>query len=547
MVLASLTGHSHRRASAASNRSSIDDSKSDGPEDETTVVEPEQGNVLSHIISQLRPGADLSRVVLPTFILEPRSMLERITNFMAHPETLLPMPEVEDPVLRFVSVVKFYLSGWHIKPPGVKKPLNPILGETFTCYWEFPDQTKGYYISEQTSHHPPKSSYFYMAPEHHIRIDGCLKPRSKFLGNSAASLMEGIAILRFLNRGESPKGERYILTQPNMYARGILFGKMKYELGDHSYVRCPELGLSADIEFKTKGYFGGTYNAIGGFIKNDKTGEVLYELSGMWTGEMVMIDKKTGKKEVLFNATKAKHTPPLARPLEEQGDRESQKLWYKTAQAVKERNHEVATDEKTLIEDMQRDEAAKRAEDGVEWHPRLFRQVKGGPGGPDEGEEDLDWILNANIDGSTPEKQIQQILALTPILRGQKSTEKNEIPPHHRTQSYDGTAAGQSQPPEPHPTAPGKENDLIDFSQSDGAAAAPGLNIPADPPAQGINGDQQAVNIEHTLKSTGTPQQGPLIDFHDMKASLPGTETHNNLKRHDTDTSSIDEFVDAEG
>lgn len=175
---------------------------------------------------------------------------------------------------------------------GVKKPLNPILGETFTCYWEYPDHTKGYYISEQTSHHPPKSSYFYMTPEHHIRIDGCLKPRSKFLGNSAASMMEGIAIMRFLNRGNGPKGERYFLTQPNMYARGILFGKMKYELGDHSFVRCPELGLSADIEFKTKGYFGGTYNAIGGTIKNDKTGETLFELSGMWTGEMWLKDLK---------------------------------------------------------------------------------------------------------------------------------------------------------------------------------------------------------------------------------------------------------------
>jgi len=176
---------------------------------------------------------------------------------------------------------------------GVKKPLNPILGETYTCYWEFPDHTKGYYISEQTSHHPPKSSYFYMAPEHHIRIDGCLKPRSKFLGNSAASMMEGIAILRFLNRRHEGKAEGYILTQPNMYARGILFGKMKYELGDHSFVRCPELGLSADIEFKTKGYFGGTYNAIGGMIKNE-AGEVLYELSGMWSGEMMIRDIKVG-------------------------------------------------------------------------------------------------------------------------------------------------------------------------------------------------------------------------------------------------------------
>ena len=71
-----------------------------------------------------------------------------------------------------------------------------------------------------------------------------------------------------------------------MYARGILFGKMKYELGDHSYVRCPETGLVADVEFKTKGYFGGTYNAIGGVIRNEKTGETLYELAGMWSGEM---------------------------------------------------------------------------------------------------------------------------------------------------------------------------------------------------------------------------------------------------------------------
>ena len=39
------------------------------------------------------------------------------SSFMAHPETLLPMPEIDDPEERFVSVVKFYLSGWHIKPP----------------------------------------------------------------------------------------------------------------------------------------------------------------------------------------------------------------------------------------------------------------------------------------------------------------------------------------------------------------------------------------------------------------------------------------------
>lgn len=285
-------GYGHHRHSSSLNgsRSSMEEHNRAGSPDEETVVEPEQGNVLSHIISQLRPGADLSRVTLPTFILEPRSMLERITNFMAHPETLLPISEIDDPLQRFVAVVKFYLSGWHIKPPGVKKPLNPILGEVFTGYWDYEDGTRGYYISEQTSHHPPKSSYFFMAPEHHLRIDGTLKPRSKFLGNSAASMMEGVGILSVLNKGEEGRGERYTLTQPNMYARGILFGKMKYELGDHSFVRCPENNLVADLEFKTKGYFTGTYDAIGGTIRNEVTGEIFYELSGYWNGEMFIRD-----------------------------------------------------------------------------------------------------------------------------------------------------------------------------------------------------------------------------------------------------------------
>jgi hypothetical protein len=50
--------------------------------------------------------------------------------------------------------------------------------------------------------------------------------------------------------------------------------------------------LSADIDFKTKGWVSGTYNAIGGVIKNDHTGEILYELSGLWSEEMFIKDLK---------------------------------------------------------------------------------------------------------------------------------------------------------------------------------------------------------------------------------------------------------------
>ena len=182
-----------------------------------------------------------------------------------------------------------------------------------------------------------------------------------------------------------------------MYARGILFGKMKYELGDHIYIKCPENNLSADIEFKVKGYFGGAYNAIGGTIKNEKSGETLYEISGSWDAEMEIKNLHDGHKEVLFNAKKSKPSPPLSRPLEEQTDNESQKLWLRTCIAIRNTDHTAATDEKTKIEEAQRAKAAERNEKGNEWHPRFFRAVQGGPGGSEEGEESLDWILEAKM------------------------------------------------------------------------------------------------------------------------------------------------------
>lgn len=100
---------------------------------------------------------------------------------------------------------------------------------------------------------------------------------------------------------------------------------------------------------------------------------------------------------MFFNATKAKPSSPQVRPIAEQEERESQRLWESTAKAVVDRNHELATDEKTKIEDRQREEAAARSEKHEEWHPRLFRKVKAAHGESEEGEGDLEWIIDADM------------------------------------------------------------------------------------------------------------------------------------------------------
>jgi hypothetical protein len=58
---------------------------------------------------------------------------------------------VDDPEERFLRVLQYYLAGWHIKPKGVKKPYNPVLGEFFRCRYDYPDGSRGFYIAEQST------------------------------------------------------------------------------------------------------------------------------------------------------------------------------------------------------------------------------------------------------------------------------------------------------------------------------------------------------------------------------------------------------------
>jgi len=52
-------------------------------------LDDEPKSVILAMIKQLRYGMDLHKVTFPTFVLEPRSMLERVTDFLAHPELII--------------------------------------------------------------------------------------------------------------------------------------------------------------------------------------------------------------------------------------------------------------------------------------------------------------------------------------------------------------------------------------------------------------------------------------------------------------------------
>lgn len=84
--------------------------------------------------------------------------------------------------------------------------------------------------------------------------------------------------------------------------------------------------------------------------------------------------------------------------MEEQDERESQRLWHDVCEAVKQRDQDVATDAKAKIEERQREETAKRNNDGIDWHPQLFKPIAPGD------EEGLDWIISASMSVTQPQE-----------------------------------------------------------------------------------------------------------------------------------------------
>ena len=83
---------------------------------------------------------DLTKIVLPTFILERRSLLEMYADFFAHPDIFTDIAIRSSPEDRMVQVLRWYLSSFSAsrKSTVAKKPYNPIIGEMFRCYYPIP-------------------------------------------------------------------------------------------------------------------------------------------------------------------------------------------------------------------------------------------------------------------------------------------------------------------------------------------------------------------------------------------------------------------------
>ncbi|XP_075879008.1 oxysterol-binding protein-related protein 9 isoform X5 [Nelusetta ayraudi] len=366
------------------------DSHDDRDDDGEGESVEEHKSVIMHLLSQVRLGMDLTKVVLPTFILERRSLLEMYADFFAHPDLFVSIAEQPEPRERMVQVVRWYLSAFHAGRKGsvAKKPYNPILGEVFYCHWDLPNEAEESaplpetvsdgpvpwssansvrFVAEQVSHHPPISAFYAECLDKKIQFNAHIWTKSKFLGMSIGVHNIGQGCVSCLEHDE-----HYILTFPNGYGRSILTVPW-VELGGECNISCSKSGYSANIVFHTKPFYGGKKHRVTAdiFPPNDK--KSFCSIEGEWNG--VMFAKwATGENTVFIDTKKLGIIKKKVRKLEDQLDHESRRLWRDVTLNLKLKDIDAATDAKHRLEEKQRAEARERKEKEQQWETRLFHE-----------------------------------------------------------------------------------------------------------------------------------------------------------------------------
>ncbi|XP_054277757.1 oxysterol-binding protein-related protein 9 isoform X2 [Macrosteles quadrilineatus] len=308
---------------------------------ETDISMESQGSVVTHLLSQVKIGMDLTKVVLPTFILERRSLLEMYADYFAHPDMFVGIADLDSERDRMVQVVRWYLASYHAgrKSSVAKKPYNPVLGEVFQCYWDLPEtppeshepmvedgpipwcrRDQLTFVAEQVSHHPPISAFY---AEHYNKGISCqayVWTRSKFLGLSIGVHNIGRGMVNVMKYNE-----QYTCNFPNGYGRSILTVPW-IELGGSVAIDCEKTGYHANIEFLTKPFYGGKKHRVTADVYAPNEKKPFLTIAGEWNGIM---DAKwsDGRSEQFINVDRLPIIKKIVRPVEHQRDNESRRLW----------------------------------------------------------------------------------------------------------------------------------------------------------------------------------------------------------------------------
>lgn len=359
----------------------------------------EPPSILSHIRKNV--GKDLSSMSMPVDMNEPLSFLQRFAEMMEYSEIIDHALQASYPVesgefiLRVAAFSVTYLSAMRMKVRALRKPFNPLLGESY----ELIREDKGFrLISEKVSHKPPVFAMDVQAFDWSLSFSPA--PSQKYWGKTCEILTQGTVKLTIKNTGEV-----YTWSIPTCILRNIIAGEKYTEPSSTVTIKCSN-GQRAVIEFSKGGMFSGRSEGVTIRAFDHNKRPLPYHVYGKWTESLTLKTNTTEKEiwnvgELLPRAEKKFGLTRFAGELSKMTSIEKDQIPVVDSrhrpdmQAYLLGNVEEAEKLKQQLEEGQRNRRKELEISGLQHTPSFFKKVGGTPDDPLTG----DWVLDLSENG----------------------------------------------------------------------------------------------------------------------------------------------------
>lgn len=337
-------------------------------------------------------GKDLASIAMPVTFNEPLTILQKFAELVEYCDVITNAlladfpPDSGEKILRIATFAVSYLSSMRVKERNVRKPFNPLLGETFELVREdFGIRL----VAEKVSHRPPVFAY-------HVEHESWLltfspSPEQKFWGKNFEVTTKGTCKLT-----DKVTGEVYTWNQARTLIKNIIAGEKYSEPTDSMTIKSSS-GLKAVVEFAKAGMFSGRSEDLTINAFNSSKEKLNYSVSGKWTEKLIL--KTTTTEKVIwevgkllpeaskrYGLTEFAASLNLVTPLEANSLPPTDSRLRPDMKVYISGDIEKAEELKIKLEEDQRTRRKEYESSNEEHVPRFFKHVGGGS--PDTGE----WV-----------------------------------------------------------------------------------------------------------------------------------------------------------
>lgn len=242
-------------------------------------------------------GKDLSTISMHVSANEPTSLLQRVAEQLEYAQLLNDAAHQKTAHERLLYVTAFAISQYSVNRMNervIRKPFNPLLGETFELLRTESEVPGGFrLLVEKVTHRPVRLAMH--ADSAYWSFTQSPAPTQKFWGKSAELSTEGR--VRIALRLPDGSDELYSWTLANMILHNVVMGEKYVDPTGSMTVSNDSTGDRANIEFvKPKGMWGGRGEEVAVTIAAGANGaQTGLGLQGTWNQSLSIVESAKGK------------------------------------------------------------------------------------------------------------------------------------------------------------------------------------------------------------------------------------------------------------